>query len=701
MSTNFFKNDATRTRSWLIALALFSWMLVIVWRLAWVQVARHPELAARAERNHNRVQKTAPPRGDITDRHGQQLAMTVQTDAVFADLDMVRRAKDEDRARLVKTLAPLLGFSPQALQNKLVAAPERKDGLLWLKQQLAPALARELRVAARQQHLPGIGFAREAARHYPNETLAAHVIGAISRGEKEEGIEGLEKHFQAQLTGIAGRVEFTQDAKGNAYERADTPARQGARVVTTLDLALQHKVEVLLAEALRQTRAKSATAIVLDPANGEILALANAPTFNPNERLRELNDDLRFLRKNRALTDIYEPGSVFKLVAYAGALEEGLIQPDSPVDCQGGVIRIAGRPNPVHDSHLGMGTVTAAVAFAKSSNVGAIKMGLALGKERLLDYARKFGFLSNTGIELPENKGAVLPDSQWKYGAMGVVPIGQGISVTALQAVSAFAAIANHGVWMQPHLVKEIVSADGQQVLQTTQPQQRRVLREQTAAQLAQMMQHVVGTGTGRAAGKLAGYTAAGKTGTAQKAVKGRGYADNKFIASFVGFIPATQPRFAIIVVLDEPQGMHQGGQVCAPIFNLIAEAALIEGNVAPDDETFRATLAQMASKAAEEARAAAPTPAPTIVAVAQATPIALTSSNVTAGTVKHQPDRAAVVAALTMPDLQGKGLRAALQICTRLHLRMQFDGGGLAVTQTPAPGARIKPGDLCKVKFQ
>jgi cell division protein FtsI/penicillin-binding protein 2 len=692
MRKEMFKNDVTRKRTLLIALALVMWMLVIIWRLAWVQIARHNEFIARAERNQSRVQKTEAPRGDIVDRNGNQLAMSVQTDALFADLDMIAKATPQQRERIVETLAPLLGFSKKDLANKLQAPPTRKDGLLWLKQQLEPALSRELQQAVRKAHLPGIGFMREAHRHYPNETLASHLIGAVTRGENETGIEGLEKYCQTFLTGIEGKIEYSQDATGEAFERFDTPARPGARVVTTIDMHLQHKVEVLLAEALQQTRAKSATVIVLDPSNGEVLTLANAPAFNPNERLQELTDAHRFKRKNRALTDIYEPGSVFKLVAYAGALEEGVIHPDSMIDCQGGVLHVAGRAKPVHDSHLGTGVVTAAEAFAKSSNVGAIKTAMQLGKGRLVDYIRKFGFLSNTGIELPENKGTILGEGEWKYGAIGVVPIGQGVTVTALQAVTAYAAIANRGVWSRPHLVKEIVSADGGQVLQTTQLQQRRVLRAETADQLAQMMRHVVGQGTGRAAGKLAGYTAAGKTGTAQKAVPGRGYADNKYIASFVGFVPATQPRFAIIVVLDEPQGAHQGGQVCAPIFNLIAEAALVESAVVPDDETFRATLAQMATQVTQ-----ATPPPQKAVPLPAATPMALVSSK--PGAAPSRRDH--VIAQQTMPDLTGKGLRAVMQTCTKLQMRMQLDGAGIAVSQSPVPGATIKPGALCQVKFQ
>ncbi len=695
--TRLFKNDSTRTRYRVIALTLALWMCVIVGRLAWVQIIKSNHWLARAERNQRRIERVVPPRGDIVDRNGEQLAITAQSDAIFADLDMLDRASDKQRARVINTLAPLLGFSPRDFQNKLANGSERKNGMMLLKRQLPPVLSLQLRQAVRSNHLAGIGFTREGQRNYPNETLAAHLIGTVSRGEGETGIEGLERAYQSKLTGVAGSVEYKADAKGNAFERYEIPARKGARVVTTIDLSLQHKVETLLASALHETHAKSATAIVLDPANGEVLALANAPTFNPNERMKELSDAHRYLRKNRALTDIYEPGSVFKLVAYAGALEEGLIHPDTPIDCQGGTLRIAGRVNPVHDSHLGIGTVSAAEAFARSSNVGAVKMGLQLGKERLLDYARKFGFLINTGIELPENKGSVLPDSEWKYGAMGVVPMGQGVTVTALQTVSAYAAIANGGVWSQPHLVKEIVTAEGKQAVEL---KQRRVIRAETAAQLARMMQQVVGEGTGRAADKLAGYTAAGKTGTAQKAVKGRGYADNKFIASFVGFVPATQPRFAIIVVLDEPLGAHQGGQVCAPIFNHIAEAALIDRAVAPDDDKFRAELAQAMQKVGQKIANETPTPAPTArVVTPQATPIPLVSSNMTGAA--RPPSRDHLVAAQIMPDLRGKGSRAVMTACARLHLRMQFDGTGQAVTQHPAPGTSIKPGDLCKVKFQ
>lgn len=697
-----------------------------MWRLAWLQIARHPEFKDRAAALQHKEQIVKAARGDITDRYGKPLALSVFHESLYADPRMLRsKEKEAERQRTAQVLAPVLGLAQPELLNLLSSSKSS----VWLRRQMPLEMARQAQVLIKKNRLAAVKIIKEPQRNYPSAELAAHVIGAVN--SDEIGIEGLERFVESKLRGLNGKTEVEQNAAGQAFARLDTAAINGAQVVTTIDSALQHKVEVVLAETLAQTRARSVTAIVLDPRSGEVLALANAPTFDPNERPKTQNE----ARRNRAITDAYEPGSVFKVVAYSAALEEGLMRPGDLLNCQGGTITL-GR-HTFHDSHLGLGTITVAEAFAKSSNVGAIKTAQRLGEERLFQWIKRFGFNQRAGLELPgEVTGFLRPVKDWHVDSIGSLAIGQEISVTALQTLAAYATVANQGVWVKPHLIQKLVAADGR-VLAETQPETRRVLSEPVARQMSEMMQMVISEGTGRRA-QLGDYTAAGKTGTPQKYVPGIGYRSGKFTPTFVGFVPATQPRFAIIVLVDEPQGLHQGGQVAAPAFNLIAEAALTDYLVMPDDQEFRAGLNKLleASKATTgaetemqaQANAAPATPvaatsaanaAPAANAkVAQlnalpsgvaspAKPVAATADLALHSRLPAAPPQAKGIAAgapsarpLLMPDLRGMSLRAVAQACGNLKLSPKLSGSGQAVRQVPAPGTRIKPGSLCQVDF-
>jgi cell division protein FtsI/penicillin-binding protein 2 len=697
--------DRTKMRVLVVALCLFSWMLVIMWRLAWLQVARHTEFKERAAALQHKEQIVKAARGDITDRTGKPLALSVFHESLFADPRMLRaKEKEGERLRTAQVLAPVLGLA----QPELLSWLSSNKPSVWLRRQMPLEMAQQVQRLIKKHRLAAVKVVKEPQRNYPNAELAAHVLGTVN--QDEVGLEGLEKVVDGKVRGLNGKIEFELDATGQPISRADTSALDGAQVVTTIDSVLQHKVEVILAETLAQTRARSVTAIVLDPRNGEVLALANAPTFDPNERPKVHNE----ARRNRAITDAYEPGSVFKLVAYAAALEEGLMQPDDLVNCQGGTITLG--KHTFHDSHLGMGTVTVAEAFAKSSNVGAIKTAQRLGEERFFQWIKRFGFHQRTGLELPgEVTGFLRPVKDWHVDSIGSLAIGQEISVTALQTLAAYATVANQGVWVKPQLIQKLVAPDGR-VLAQTQPETRRVLSEAVARQLTEMLQQVVDEGTGKRA-QLGNYTAAGKTGTPQKYVPGSGYKSGKFTPTFVGFVPATQPRFAIIVLVDEPQGLHQGGQVAAPAFNLIAEAALTDYLVMPDDQHFRAGLTKLfeqgkAPAAADAALIARTQPTPAaLLAQLQATPaaqsapassqLALQSRLPAPGSnPKANVSGAPSAGTALMPDLRGLSLRAVAQICGSLNLRPKLSGSGQAVRQSPAPGLRIKPGGICQVEF-
>lgn len=696
-------------------------MLVIVGRLAWLQVARRGHYAERAALNQQKEVKTVALRGAIVDSHGRELAISVMTDSVYVDLKQLK--EESDRKRAAETLSPLLGLD----QSELLKRLNGNSSFLWLKRKLDPTVSQAVNEAIAKNKLHGVSVQKETQRLYPNKSLAAHLIGYVDAYDK--GLAGVEQKFDDLLSGRPGEIRFERDASGRPYKRHEIPAMDGAQVVLTIDAVLQHKVEVLLDEAVRMTRAKGAGAIVYDPKTGDILALANVPTFDPNERPNHPND---VARANRAISWPYEPGSIFKIVTYAAAFEEGLFKPDDVINCGGGSVTIGKRV--IRDTQA-YGALTIEDAFAKSSNGGAIRVAMKLGKEKFYEYITRFGFGKKTGIELPgESRGIVNPLEDWRIDSIGSVAIGQEISVTLLQAVAAVGAIANRGVWVKPRVIKRVVAQDGR-ALYEPKIETRQVISEQTARMMARVMERVVTKGTARHAIHLAGYTVAGKTGTPQKVEKGR-MSQTKYMPSFAGFVPATDPRLAIIVMIDEPQGKHQGGSVAAPVFNLIAEAALGDYAIPPDDKAFRDALVALSkryeSQSSEESQSENPQPN-SQVEIRQATPSGnLEETN--AGTNKnsnHRPTpRSAEVSenlspligrpkatpstppsqnsslndsgpAYVMPDFRGRGVRAVTQACAQMNLALSLRGSGLAVRQSPSPGTRVRAGETCKVEFQ
>ncbi len=557
-------------------------MFVIIGRLAWLQVAMRDHYSERAALNQRKEVKTVAARGPIVDRDERELAVSAIADSVYVDLKQLK--EESDRERAARALHPLLGFDQSELLKKLTG----NSSFLWLKRKLDPETAQAVNETIAINNLRGVAIQKESQRFYPNNSLAAHLIGYVDA--YDTGLAGVEQKYDDLLSGKAGEIAFDTDASGRPYNRNETPAMNGAQVVLTIDAVLQHKVEVLLDEAVRMTRAKGAGAIVIDPKTGEILALANVPTFNPNERPEDANDEAR---ANRAIGWPYEPGSVFKIVTYAAAFEEGLFEPDDMINCGGGQITIGKRV--IRDTHA-YGALTVEDAFAKSSNGGAIRVALGLGREKFIEYISRFGFGRKTGIELPgESRGIVNPLEDWRIDSIGSVAIGQEVSVTLLQIVAAVGAIANRGVWVKPHVVKKIVAQDGR-ALYEPKIETRQVVSERTAQMMIRLMESVVTRGTARHAINLAGYSVAGKTGTPQK-VENKRMSQTKYMPSFAGFIPIADPRLAIVVMIDEPEGNHQGGSVAAPVFNLIAEAALGDYVIPPDDKTFRASLAALSKE--------------------------------------------------------------------------------------------------------
>ncbi len=708
------KQRSITSRHIFIACLFVAWMGIIIWRLAYLQIGRHEELNNRAMRQRNDRQAIAALRGTIVDRNNTVLATSIETNSVMADLYQI---KDEIKAQIAKVLAAPLRTSETALINKLNAG--NKAPILGSK--LETAVTNQIRDLVDTYKLPGIKVTRDTQRSYPHGSLAAHLIGTVNADAK--GILGLEMELDKSLKGQDGSLRLEKDAAGKPYSQEERAALAGGRIITTLDAVLQSKVEKALEEALAETKADGMSAIVMDPATGEILALANAPTFEPGARWQD-SEQAKNARRNRAIVDVYEPGSVLKMVTYSAAIEEGLARPDEKINCSGPFMNGS---HAISDTHS-YGELTVAQALAKSSNVGAIRLALRVGKEGFSNYLTRFGFGQRTGIDLPaEEVGMMRSVKNWESTSLPSMAIGYGIGVTAIQAIAAMSSIANRGLWVQPHVLKKVVSADAsQRVLWEGEPQTRRVLREDTADVIKDMLAGVVETGTARNAIHLASYSAAGKTGTAKKVVGGK-YSETAYYASFAGFVPATNPRFAIIVVIDTPKGAHQGGQVAAPIFNQIAQAALGDYSVLPDTDDFRQSLAKTQDDwRAKPARLveAAPSPIkvvatpmtkPSVQATALPTPTLLSAKAKAKPTPTPKPSpkptpvlklplakpairvEAATKPAPTkanMPNVQGRSLREVASLCSQAGLKLKAIGSGVAKSQR-------RVGDMLVVEFR
>ncbi|MBD0370647.1 MAG: transpeptidase family protein [Pyrinomonadaceae bacterium] len=669
--------DASRRRALVVISLLVFWMLVITTRLVYLQTFQHETLARRARVQQQDAIETSPVRGLVLDRQGRELARSVDTESFFAvPLDI----KDEEQT--ARALSPLVGVERSELTARLREGKEKNRKFVWVARKLDAEQAKKVEALK----LEGIYSLKEPKRFYPNGQLASHVLGFV--GLDEVGLGGVEQVYNERIQGEAGKLFVETDAHRRAYSSLEVEPRPGQSVVLTIDQMVQYRTEQALAAAVQNSKAKSGTAIVLDPRTGEILALANAPSFDPNDARASAAE----CRANQALQNIYEPGSTFKVVAYSAAIEERLVKPDDHIDCQMGSINVAGRI--VHD-HKAFGNLTITEALAKSSNVAAIKLGLKLGDERMYDYIRRYGFGARTGVELPgETSGLVRPVARWQPTSMGSIAMGQEVGVTPLQMAAAFGAIANDGVRISPHLVREIRASDGTVTYQA-QPEQRRVVSAETAKTLRGMLESVTVSGTAKKA-QVEGYTAAGKTGTAQKIdPKTKTYSATKYIGSFVGFAPVENPAVVIIVVIDEPAGAYHGGDVAAPVFKEIAEQILPDLNVAPDTEIKMENPIASAlgdAKAAERVRAELEREAEERAATLPQVAIAQGADEVV-----YAP---ATARGVLMPDLRGKSVRDAARICAQLGLQMEARGEGRAVRQTPAPGAEVEAGRTVRIEF-
>lgn len=574
-------SDIARPRVLLVVFVLLVWMVAITTRLVYLQAYQHDWFRKRATLQQQSAFEFSPMRGLIVDRKGRELARSIDTESFFAVPDDI-----EDVDSTVNKLSAVVNINKEEIAKRLNEAKTRESKFQWIARKVDYETSEKIRAL----NLKGIHSDKEPKRYYPNNELAGDVLGFVNIDEV--GISGLELAQNEKLQGEAGKVFVEKDAKRNVYESIFVNGRAGQTIVLTIDQMIQFYAQQAIAAAVQRTGAKSGTVVVLNPKTGEILALANAPTFNPNNP-RDASSEAK---DNNALK-IYEPGSTFKIVTYSAAIEEGIARPEDTINCENGEYVIYSRR--VKDSHR-YGTLTLTQALAKSSNIAAIKLGQRLKEEKLYNYIKSFGFGVKTGVELPyEDSGLLRPVSRWSKTSIGSIPMGHEISVTPLQIASAFAVIANKGVRVTPHLIKETRMEDGTITFEA-KPAEARVVKEETAKTIQQMLTNVVTSGTGKQA-RLASYTVAGKTGTAQKInEKTKAYSQSKYVASFVGFAPVSNPSVVIAVILDEPVGAHQGGAVASPVFRELAEKILPELNIAPDIDN-KGTVATVADTETED----------------------------------------------------------------------------------------------------
>jgi cell division protein FtsI (penicillin-binding protein 3) len=549
-----------------LVVALFAfWGTAIGARLVYLQTAQHGFLLTKAVEQRQRERKTKPLRGSILDREGRELAITLEVESLWIDPTEIENAE-----ALSYRLAGLIGEKPKILLSTINEAKQQNRRFMWLARELDKEAAQKIREA----DVPALRWQKEQKRFYPHGKLAAQVVGFASRDDV--GQAGIEMTQDKILRGEPNEILEELDGKRRVLETTELNAGKTPRnVALTLDYAIQYRAEQALAAGVQATRAKGGTAVVLNPKNGEILAMATAPTFDPNEPAAVSPE----LLQNRAVQTLFEPGSTFKLVTYASALDTGAARLSDTINASAGFIKIGSRT--ISDSHAHSGPMSLTEALARSSNVAAVTVGQRVGKERLYEYVKRFGYGSQTGVEVPaETRGRVYPVEKWTADSVASVSIGYEISVTALQSAAGYATIANNGVRVQPHLIKEITEENGNVVFQA-KPESRQVVSPETARMMRGMLETVTEEGTGKKA-RLEGYSSAGKTGTARKYDAGKHRYAGKYVGSFVGFAPADNPAVVIAVMIDEPTGTFYGGDVAAPIFREIAEQVLPELNIAP-----------------------------------------------------------------------------------------------------------------------
>ncbi len=627
--------------------------LTVVGRAFYLQILQHEELVKKAEKQHRHRVELTPARGSILDRNGTPLAESIHMDSCYAE---PRRIKDVEGTAAV--LAPILGLPRQ----ELVARLSVNKSFTWVERWLSPETAKRIK----NMKLPGIGFAPESKRFYPNLETAAHVIGFT--GRDPNGLEGIELKYDTTILGNTGYMVTERDALGRNIAIKNTVIKNsspGKNVVLTLDKTIQFIAEKELSKAIAESNAKSGMALVMETSTGKVLAMANYPTFNPNSYSRYSLAQLR----NRVVVDSFEPGSTFKVFTIAAALDSGVIKANDIYNCENGTYRIADRI--IHDDHP-HSRLNVSDIIKYSSNIGSAKIGFKMGEEKLSGYLRNFGFGGRTGIDLPGESPGNLK-RHWYGIDLATISFGQGVSLSAIQLVSAVSAIANGGNLMKPYLVERVLDDSGKEVQKFEPEIVRRVITPETSRTISKMMETVTGEGGTGTKAAIEGFRVAGKTGTAQKVDSvTRTYSPTKRIGSFVGFVPADNPKLAIAVIIDEPQGIKYGGVVAAPAFKGIAQNTLAYLKIQPN-QTVNSSAKTLQAKTS-----AAPPP-----------------ESMAEGEAFDTPTGEAV-----MPNFQGMSMRRVLQVMEKRNINIKLMGSGRAAQQNPPPGQKIRGTDEVWIKF-
>jgi len=712
-------------RLYILGGLLLLWLCVICLRLVYLQIFRYGDFQQRADHQQQRSINVSAKRGIIFDRQGNELAMSIMVDSAFAVPSEV-----PDLPNAISLITRITGEDARFV----LADCRAHKTFCWVARKANAETIERIRAL----NLQGIHFQKESKRFYPKRELAAQVLGYV--GTDDGGLSGIERGYDEQLRGQPGRMQISVDARKKWFARIEKEPEAGDNLVLTIDEKIQYIAERELEQAIKDTHAIAGTVIVENPRTGEILALANRPTFNPNIKKQIKNEAL----KNRAVSDVYEPGSTFKLVTISGALEERITRPEEVFDCQMGSIVINGMR--IRDSKP-HGLLTVSDVLAESSDVGAIKIALRLGEDRFYKYIRAYGFGQQTGIELPgETRGLTKPVNRWSKVSIGAISMGQEIGVSPIQLAAMVSTFANDGVWEAPRIVATTTPPSIIPQTFVFRPEhERRVISAMTAAQMRQMMRGVVLHGTGRKA-VLEGYTAAGKTGTAQKVDPATGgYSRTKYVGSFAGFAPINNPAVTVAVILDSAVGLHQGGQVAAPVFQRVTQqvleylhvphdmqlppnrqvwlaqnkvkdsdldesspdhlgSSLEVADIGPLDSAPRVpAVSQQAPKpsaaqggvvpAALRAKETAPQAPSAVSLPANITDPAKSASNETVVLDVEQ-------GGIEVPSFIGKSVRNALELAEDSGLELNLVGSGIAREQSPAPGSHVTSGSRVVVKF-
>jgi cell division protein FtsI (penicillin-binding protein 3) len=646
------------SRLLICAAMLACWTAGIEARLVYLQVVEHGEMMARADRQQLRTLKLPAKRGEIVDRYGHVLAYSVDADSIAADPSDIENP-DEVSRLVCGALDACSGQQRQLMAERL----RGKSQFAYLARQVSPGEASRVRAL----DIPGVLFFKESRRYYPKKELAAHLLGYV--GIDNLGLAGLESTFDDKIRGREGRMLLQRDGKRTAMsKREERPPTAGEGLELTIDEYLQFIADRELRIGVQENAAVGGTAIIMQPQTGEILALANWPTFNPND----FNAADAVSRRNRAIQDTYEPGSTFKVVTASAAIQEGIIKTTDLVDCNPGSITFGSRV--IRDTHH-YGLLPFIDVIAKSSNVGAIKVGQRLGAERLGRYINRFGFGQALAPDFRgESPGIVWNPARLDPSALASVSMGYQVGVTPLQMATAVSVVANGGELIEPRVVRAFIQNGRREEVPTKVL--RRAITPDTAATLTEIMEAVVERGTAKKFVDVAGYTVAGKTGTASKLVNGR-YSKSDYNASFVGFVPSRKPALTIVVVIDSPHAKgYYGATVSGPVFSRIAEAALRHLGIGP---TVNA-------------------PSPVMVASHNADDDTTRAQQVSA----PSPARAATPATPDgeMPDLRGLSAREALRTLTRLGLTARMTGDGFVMEQSPEAGTILARDNGCVLKL-